>query len=473
MNQYIVLVFDALLHLSSIFILGFLVSIVVKIFSRGHVDFRLIGGLFIVFVLSGVKLFLEPRIGGYLPGVTPDILLGLLLMLIFIVALILIYWQYSVPLFGALLSAIVVVVLQFFGAYGVPKLSLHLMPDGQRFAEYAGFASEQTSQLMERAKNFENQDGPTLWQKALHSITFLTSNEEKEMLSKDFASGIAVYKERKALMDSMSADELAEYRQAMSEFLEEQGLSENRYSLSNLKNVKPEDLANMASFMNELNSEFDLEAEKDDTEFPSSAESLRKIAKNINGSELSDNEKEIFEKLLSLIDQDDFQAGLEEARAELKALKKDLPIGQLLFSSESKMATSIVSDDSLMIEMQTLEITEEVITEDELTEDAVNKPKPVVARDTTGYVSHTIEIGVLLLHPDMKDTKPWLEAAAAIPYRAWFVGQGEETVTKVIFEDSVLSPGEDWKFEFNGNSFIFHLDEVTEKGIHLSAIESQ
>ncbi|MDP4878275.1 MAG: hypothetical protein NWR36_00175, partial [Opitutales bacterium] len=75
----------------------------------------------------------------------------------------------------------------------------------------------------------------------------------------DFASGIEVYKERKRLMESMTDEELAEYRQAMAEFLEEQGLAENRYSLSNLKNAKPEDLANLGSFMRELNGEFGID----------------------------------------------------------------------------------------------------------------------------------------------------------------------------------------------------------------------
>jgi hypothetical protein len=225
MNQYLVLVLDALLHLGVILTLGVLVSIIVKLFSRGHTDFRLFGGLFIIFVLGVFKIYLESHIAEFLPGVTPDILFGIMVMLILIIAMILIYWQYSVPLLGAFLSAIVVVALQITAALGVPKLSLHLMPEGQRFAEYAGVASAHTSQLMEQAKNFENKDGPSVWQKALHVLAFFTSKEETESLSRDFAAGIEVYKERKALMDSMSVEELAEYRKVMAEFLEEQGMA--------------------------------------------------------------------------------------------------------------------------------------------------------------------------------------------------------------------------------------------------------
>jgi hypothetical protein len=466
MNQYLVLVLDALLHLSTVFILGILVSIVVKLFSRAHVDFRLVGGLFIVFVLGVFKIYLESHIAGFLPGVTPDILFGLMVLLILIVAIVLIYWQYSVPLLGALLSAIVVVALQITAALGVPKLSLHLMPEGQRFAEYAGLASAHTSQLMEQAKNFENKDGPSVLQKALHALAFFTSKDETEALSRDFAAGIEVYKERKALMDSMTEEELADYRQAMAEFLEEQGMAENRYSLSNLKNVQPEDLANMASFMKELNGEFGIEESTDDSDIPSSADSLRQIAKNLNGAELSDYQKEIFESLLSLVDQEDFEAGLEQARAELHELKKDLPVGALLFSESSAL-----NFDLQDVEMPTVEAAESALNSVDPEKVESMQKRVYVPRDLTNYIEYQIQYGVLLLPSVETDTQTWIDAAATIPCKAWFIGDGEKTVAKVIIEKRGLDLGDVWQCRFKGREFTFHLDDVTEKGIHLSAME--
>ena len=471
MNQYLVLVLDALLHVGAIVILGVLVSLVVKLFSRAHVDFRLVGGLFIIFVIGVFKIYLESNIAGFLPGVTPDLLFGIMILLILIITVILIYWQYSVPLLGATLSALVVVALQITAALGVPKLSLHLMPEGQRFAEYAGLASAHTSQLMEQAKNFENEDGPSIWQKALHVLAFFTSEEETEALSRDFAAGIEVYKERKALMDSMSDEELAEYRKAMAEFLEEQGMAENRYSLSNLKNVQPEDLANMASFMKELNTELGIEDQNDDSDIPSSADSLRKISQNLKSSELSGYEKEIFEKLLSLIDQEDFEAGLEQARAELYELKKDLPIGALLFSKNSAFGNSGSDTHYQDVEMQTEEMSESPVNSDGIAAETIENTV-YVPRDLTGYTNYKIQYGVLLLPADSVDVQIWLDAAATFPCKAWFIGDGEKSVAKVVIENRALGLGDVWKCDFKGRQLTFHLDDVTEKGVHLSAMES-
>ncbi len=476
MNQYIVLVLDALLHLGSICLLGFLISIVVKICSRGHVDFRLIGGMFIIFILTILKMFLESRIGGYLPELTPDILFGLLGVILLVVTSVLIYWQYSVSWLAAFVSGILVVALQFGATYGVPKLSLYWMPEGQRFAEYAGFASEQTAQLMEQAKNFKKREGePSVWQKTLAALAFFTSHEEKENLSRNFSSGIEVYRERKALMDSMSDEELAEYRRAMAEFLEEQGLSENRYSLSNLKNVQPEDLANLGSFMQELNSEFELDAETDAESIPSSAESIRKISENLRNADLSDQDREILDKLLSLVDNEDFETGMEEARAELSELKKERPVGELLFSKKNKTYTSSpvpISEPDLVIEPDIVEVS---IENEPASSDVDTKLKAEatrsVFRDTSDYIPYSIGIGVLSLPPEMHEQQLWVKAADAIPYRAWFVGQGAEAVTKLILEDIVLSPGDDWQFKYEGMAFVFHFDEVSPKGVHISAVQ--
>ena len=236
---------------------------------------------------------------------------------------------------------------------------------------------------------------PSVWQKALAAISFFTTEQENEALSRDFAAGIEVYKERKALMDSMTDEELAEYRKAMGEFIKEQGIAENRYWLSNLNNVQPEDMANMASFMKEMNAEFGIEGQVDDSNIPPSADSLRQISKNLNGSDLSGHQKEIFDKLLSLVDKEDFEAGIEEARAELKELKKELPMGALLFAKDVEFNRS--SNDHLIadVEMQ-MEETFETIddTNEEIEQE---EPTVYVPRDLSDYTEYKFQYGVVLL----------------------------------------------------------------------------
>jgi len=466
--------------------MGFLVSFIVKIFSRAHVDFRLIGGLFIVFLLTVMKVFLELRMGEFLPGVTPDVLFGLMITVLFITAIILVYWQYSVPFLGASFSALIVLSMLFGVSYGVPKLSIKLMPEGQRFAEYAGFASEQTSQLMEQAKNFKKKgDGATIWQKALAALSFFTSDQEKENLSRDFAAGIEVYKERKALMDSMSDEELDEYRKAMSQFLEEQGLAENRYSLSNLKNVQPEDLANLGSFMKELNGEFGIEEEFDES-IPDSAESIRNISLNLQSSKLSGRDKEIFNRLIELVGSDDLEEGLAKARAEIVELKKELPAGDRLFSNALKFEISKPNFIKRSKGEERIEIIDETIKSQKKLSDAaeiidlklenltINKSadEPVVLdQDRSKYTNEKVGVWVLQLPPTISNIEEWEKVAEAIPYRAWFEGKGAHLVTKLILDDIVLSAGDSWQFKYKEKVYVFQFDKVTMEGIFIAAVK--
>jgi hypothetical protein len=446
MNQYIVLVLDALLHLGAILLLAALVSFTVKLFSRGHVDFRFFSGLLIIFVIGSVQLYLESNLEVYLPEMTPDIIFGIMLSALVIIAAFLIYWQYSVPLFGSLVSAVFVVALQAIVSLAVPQLSYHLMPEGQRFAEYAGLATAQTSQLMQRAKNFENEDGPSVWQKALSVAAFFSDEEETSSIHRDFTAGIEVYKERKALMDDMSDEELAAYRQAMSEFLKEQGLSDYSNSLKHLETVEPEVLVNMASFMNEMNAEFGRESVSSDEAIPSSLDSLDRISKNLDVSELNTDQKEKFEKILALINQDDLAAGLESARAELARLKKN-----------------VIEEGGAS---HTTQIVEGILTVSE-----IENNESLMLRDLTEYTSYSMQFGVLRVPPTISDTKDWIEVAKAIPCKAWFIGEGEESVATVVMQEGILRIGDQWITNFNDKRYAVRLDAVSETGLQLSAVE--
>ncbi len=227
----------------------------------------------------------------------------------------------------------------------------------------------------------------------------------------------------------------------------------------------------MASFMKELNTELGIEGSVDDSGIPSSADSLRKISQNLNGSELSGYEKEIFEKLLSLINQEDLEAGLEQARAELYELKKDLPIGALLFAKTSEFGSAGSDLYYQDVEMQSQKMTESAVDSDDIEKADLIENTVYVPRDLTGYIEYKIQYGVLLLPSDGTDTQIWLAAAATIPCKAWFIGDGEKTVAKAIIEKRALGLGDVWKCQFNDRLLTFHLDDVTEKGIHISAME--
>lgn len=478
MNEYLVLACDALLHMGSVLLMGFLVSLIVKVCSRGQVDFKLFGGIFVILMSIIIKVSLEQQIDGLLGGLAPNLLLGIISLAVFVTAVIMVYWQYSVPILGSLLSSIFIVLMLFGCSYGTPKLSLHLMPEGQRFAEFAGLASAQTNELMERAKHFKKKaSDESLWERALAALSFFTSEDERENLSRDFASGMELYRERKEYMDNMSEEELAEYRAAMSDFLQEQGLEENRYDLNNIKNATPEDMANLATFMQELSGEFDIETEVGDEDvIVPSAVSLSQISSNLHNAEMSDQERAIFERIMKLVNNGELAQGIENARADILELKKSLPEGsrlidrakaihlpipKLVFNSKPAERIDIIDTKGTKIVDDSETVVEEV------------EKKIVYEFDRSQYTAVKHGLWVLHISKDLVDYTEWKSAADAIPYRAWFSAEGAETVYKLVLEDIVLSSGEHWEFKHNNSVFVFLFDQIDEKGVHIVAIKKQ
>ncbi len=323
---------DALLHLGSVAVLAIVVVVATKLLTRGFVDAKLFTGLLIATLLVIVRVTLLNYVGQILPGVAGQYLMVIVIIGLYLSAFILVYKFVSIPALGTALSSAVIVSAQVYLAGYIPKLSLQLMPEGQRFAEYAGLANSRTKQLMADAKAYRHSSGgiQQILADALEAIQFFTSDKEQAQLSKDFASGIALYKERKAYMDNMTPEELASYRRAMSAFLQEQGLAENRYSLSNLKNAKPEDLENLASFMKDMNKVYgftdDLPEGNDSSaeDLPTSAESLAQIAQQLSQVEMSGSDMAKLGSLFSDlgIDADSVMAGMAQAREDLAGIRK-------------------------------------------------------------------------------------------------------------------------------------------------------
>ena len=330
-NEFVVMALDAMLHLSSVFVLAVICVLACKLLTRGFVDAKLFTGLMIATLLVITRVFLLNNIDRALPGVGGALAEVLIIFCLFLTAFILVYKLVAIPVIGTTLSSIVIVFAQISLANYIPVLSLKLMPEGQRFAEYAGIANDRTKKLMNEAKAFRGQSGGIrrILADAAEAIKFFTSDEQQEQLSKDFASGIALYKARKEYMDNMSPEELAAYRKAMSEFLAEQGLAENRYSLSNLKNAKPEDLENLANFMKDMNEVYGFTDDLPDREgldpedLPSSAESLAVMAQSLSKIDMSSGEMAKLNSLFSDlgIDTDTVLAGMAQARDDLAEIR--------------------------------------------------------------------------------------------------------------------------------------------------------
>ncbi len=532
-NEFVVLAIDAMLHMTSVVVLGVIVVLACKILSRGFVDAKLFTGLLVALLLVIVRVTLLNYIGQLLPGASGQILEIFVILGLYLSSLILVYKLVSIPWLGTALSSIVIVFSQVWLSSYIPKLSLQLMPEGQRFAEYAGLANDRTKKLMADAKNYRSQSGgiKQILADALEAIKFFTSDEEQDQLSKDFASGIAVYKARKEYMDNMTPEELASYRKAMSAFLEEQGLAENRYSLSNLKNAKPEDLENLASFMKDMNKVYGFTDELPEDGSapkgapPPSTESISKMAQELSKVDMSADDMAKLGSLFSElgIDADSVMAGMAEAREDLANIRDisskmagefkrlvpdkmpgmpslpEMPSGDDVFVSggyvikkvpkKPSYNRSLFADDAALDSSPEM-VSDEVayfipgaasVVSDPSSETSFEEqpsvdsalPKAVETNyfDLEELNPTTTEQSVVLIPSDADEEALWLKVSSAIQIDAWFAASDESGKSTIFVQGAAMQDGDILEHPHDGQIYRFAFTGIKENLITLVALE--
>ena len=466
-NQFVVLALDALLHIASVFVLGFIVIVACKLLSKGFVDAKLLTGLVIATLLVFTRVFLLNNAHRALEGLDIVIIMAVIGFIVFLTALVLVYKLISIPLLGTILSCIVIVAAQFALAHYTPILSKILMPEGQRFAEYAGVANERTKMLMAQAENFQGKEGNNIGKilkRALASIATLTSDEEQKTLSKDLSSGIKFIQERRAYTESMTQEEYLEYQRAMGGFLEEQGLGDlqDRYSLANLKNASPEDLENLANFMKDMNKEYgftdDMPAGFDaDDDAPPSLESIQRIAKNLSGIKIGgENSREFANLLKDITGSEEFEAEFAKVRGQMADLKANS--GQLMdtfraadltgFQRELESATKPGSK-----KLRVLEDESDVFPASALSNSL-----------TKDYV--------LRVPKSAEERSRWVKVARMIRIGKWFKGSGEQNKGTVFIDGVAYLAREVITFPHEGKQYHFRFEGVRQGQIIITALKS-
>ncbi|WPJ95506.1 hypothetical protein SH580_18985 [Coraliomargarita algicola] len=185
MNESLVTTLDALLHIGAIVVFAGLIILACKLLSRGHVDAKLLTGLKIATLLVCLRVILLNTIGQILPSVSAHTQEIIVIAGLYLATFILVYKLITIPALGTALSAAAIVCVQLSLASYVPQLSLHLMPEGQRFAEYTGLANKRTKSLLTNANAFRTQAGGTA-QMLIHTFqSFINSEPSTASLTKD------------------------------------------------------------------------------------------------------------------------------------------------------------------------------------------------------------------------------------------------------------------------------------------------
>ena len=236
------------------------------------------------------------------------------------------------------------------------------------------------------------------------------------MIKSDFARGMEVIAERRAIMQNMTEEERAEYKAEMAAFMAEQGLSENRYSLSALKSVDAEDVANMTAFMEQLAMDMGGPIdgplpEKDQSEVRSLSESFSTLIRNISGSELNDDERQAMSHFLDLIRDAGVDTALVEAQAKVVKTKGKDPVANTimaaLIETKSEMPiASFISGDAFALRGD---------RSDNTSSQQVEATGDEAIEDVLALLPVPIQRGIVQIPNDDALWDAWYSAAKSVP----------------------------------------------------------
>ncbi|MDQ8206480.1 hypothetical protein QEH52_03090 [Coraliomargarita sp. SDUM461003] len=179
-KETLITVADGLLHMGSFIVLAAIILLACRLLSRGHVDAKLLTGLWIALLLATVRVLLLNAFAHLLPNSNAHNLELAVIAGLYIAAFILVYKLITIPALGTALSAAAIVLAQLALASYVPQLSQKLMPEGQRFAELTGASNQRTQTLARDAQAFRNRAG-SAQQILINTFNSLTGRESGEV----------------------------------------------------------------------------------------------------------------------------------------------------------------------------------------------------------------------------------------------------------------------------------------------------
>ncbi len=492
MSEFLVPGIDAAIHLVSFLIMAKFLLIVVKIVSKGDAETKFINAALVIAGLIIIKTVFDARVDAWLPSQTATIRLSALLGITFIGTMLLIFLRFAMPVMDASICAAVIVGVSVAQTQYVPMLSEKVRPEGMTFAEFtdlAGNKYDEQKQIIEDLKNSEafkamaeaqkDKKPPTIAE-AFDAIADLTQEEEFEDIKGEFARGMEFIQARRAIMANMSEEERAEYKADMAAFMAEQGISENRYSLSALKSVDADDVANMTAFMQQLSADMgggSLDGplpEKPEGEVRSLSESLAAIASNIRGSELSEEDEVAMSRFMDLLQAGGVDTALVEAQAKVVASKGKDPVANTimaaLLETKSEMPiASFISGDAFGLKGQKNK------------NSASSDPTSTRAGDTTvagepvdaplEFLPVPTKRGMVQVPDDDLLWDPWHSAAKSVPILGFIETQRDgKTEQQVVLGKRAVSVGETWTFTHRGARYTFRVDGVQEGSAYLSPV---
>ncbi|NQY32893.1 MAG: hypothetical protein HRT56_06950, partial [Coraliomargarita sp.] len=465
----------------SFFILAKFLAIAVKIISKGDANSKLSNGLVVVIGLMILKKSFEFRIDTMIPDQSDAMQLAAIYGITFAGTLFLIFWRFATPFLDSAIAATLIVGISYGHGIGMPMLSAQVLPEGKTFAEFVNLANdkiEEQKEVIEDLKSSgalqtlaaanKNKEKPSI-KEAFSILADLTEEDEMNLIKNEFASGMEVIAERMAIMEAMSDEEREAYKAEMSSFMAEQGLSNNPYNLKALKSVKAEDVQDMAAFMESMQGTMGMtgldDASESDADHPSLSSSLKRIAQNIKGAELNDNDRKALATFSSLIRKASMDEAIQKAKADVKESKGKDPIASTMLAALLETKADMPISDFIEKELGG----GTAVASSEGVDQSGEGAEAAKALEIE-LLPIPIKRGVVRI-PDLEDDwSRYLAAANAVQIKGFVVARGDKEISKVVLGTQAVAEKSKWRMEHEGRTYNFQVDEVSTGMAYLSAM---
>lgn len=454
MNDYLILALDGLLYLASYCLLVGLTVLSVRLFYRGHLRAGLPTAALCVFLVAVGKNVLDSRAGAWLPDLDPWAQVAIGAGAGFVLAGLVVWWRYSIPLLSSAGTGLVLILSMYGVSFTLPWVSERVLPPGMRMAQFVDSAYSRTQQAREVAKQFKtvNETAPGVVATALSALADLSSKEEFESLKTQFRSGVKFYSDQKAAMDAMTPEERAAHRKAMAEFMAEQGIANDRYSLAALKHASIEDVQNLVVFMKEMQGGEPAAAAKAAPEKPvrPPAESMQIFLRNVRGMKFSEEDHKAMATLSGVFFEKGIDAAIAETRTDLVTSKlnpewADTFLAALLETKSGLPMVRLASEPP--------------------------PPEPVPAAPAAPVlaevrmVSLPTKFGYLRVPKNTKNVAEISAAAETLPVTGFLSGGNQ---VRVALGKKSLGLGDVYTVNHGAKTYAFRMEEITDGVLHVA-----
>ena len=461
MNEYLVLALDGLIYVAAYLLLVGLTGVCARLFYRGHSRAGWMAAVLSVVVVGAAKGFLDSQAGKWLPDLNPYAQLSAGLGATLVVACLVVYWRFATSFLSSAATALVLVLGMYGVSFALPWVSERALPPGMRMAQFIDSAYTRTREAREAAVNFKtvNDGAAAMLAASLHALADLSSKENFEAVKKEFASGVKLYADRKAEWDAMTPEEREANRKAMAEFMAEQGLAADRYSLSALKRASMDDVKNLVAFMKEMKAEN--AAAQGSSPAPAEhvrppLESMQILLRNIRGMKFTDEDHEAMATLSKIFFEKGIDSAIANARAELAAEKINPEWAGTLLAAmmETKSGVPV----ALMVGDESTQALPEPAP-------AATEPR-VAGQPVVRMIALPIKFGYVRVPKGTRDIDEISAAAETIPVTGFLSGGAR---VRVALGKTSLGLGEIYRVSRGAKTYAFKVEEVTDGQVYVSA----